>query len=181
MLSVDKFHRAQIILFADLPAVVNVKKCFALGDHRMVMPFCATDRQRSPSVQPSCNCTGKLSCADSRSFVEIPCKSGSPVRRPLRYQADPPVVIGTGEIKEVVALSEAEFVSWFATERNLPGPRFHAGGVQIQRFLKFRASFVSFAHGPQRPRSSCTQVRAFWIHLHGAVQCPQSVFNSALA
>src|SRR5205823_8379195 len=58
-------------------------------------------------------------------------EAGGPVRRPLRKQTDPSVVIGTRKIKEVVVLAEAHFVFWLAAGGNQSGPRFHTGGVQI--------------------------------------------------
>src|ERR1700687_14933 len=145
MLSVNKFRPAQKIRFAGFPSMIGVKKSLALRDHRIVMTCRATDRQGSPSGQASRNGARKLPCADSRSLVETSREACRPVRRPLRYQADPSVVIGTREIKEVVVLSEEHFVSWFAADGNQPGPRLRAGGVRINGFLKFHTRFASFA------------------------------------
>src|SRR6266852_4837841 len=106
MLSVDTFHRAQKIRFAGLPSMVDVKKSRALRDDGVVKPCCATYRQSSPSGQASRNGAGKLSGADSRPLVETSRDTCGPLRRPVRCQADPSVVIGAREIKEVVVLPE---------------------------------------------------------------------------
>src|SRR5260370_26615256 len=135
MLPVDKFHRAQKIRFADFPSMVDVKKSLALRNDRIVMPCCATYRQSAPSGHASRNGAGKLSGADSRPFVKTSREACGPVRRPLRCQADPSVVIGTCKIKEVVVFAETHIVSWFAAHGNQASPRFHAAGIQIQRLL----------------------------------------------
>src|SRR5438552_18209632 len=107
MLCVRKVHRAHKIDFADLPSMVGVKKSFALRDHRLVMPGCATDRQCSPSVLASSNGPGELPAADFCSLVETSREAGGPVRRPLRPQTDPSVVIGTRQLKDDVVLPDA--------------------------------------------------------------------------
>src|SRR5258708_35716889 len=131
MLAVNKFHRAQKIRFAGLPSMVDVKNSLALRDHPIVIPCCATGRQSPPSVETSRYGARKPPCADSRPLVETSREACGPVRRPLRYQADPSVVIGACEIKEVVVLAEAHFVSWFAAHGNQPTPPFHAAPIQI--------------------------------------------------
>src|SRR5260370_9813961 len=118
MLPVDKLQRAQKIRFADLPSMVDVKKSVALRNDRFVLACCSTYRQSAPSGRAYRNGAGKLSGADSRPLVETSREACGPVRRPLRSQADPSVVIGAREIKEIVVLAEAHFVSGFAAHGN---------------------------------------------------------------
>src|SRR6266446_9094780 len=160
--------------------MIGAKERFALGDHPVVAPCRATNRQGSPSEKASRRSAGKLSCLDSGSLVETSSEAGGPVGRPLRHQAYRSIVIGACEIKEVVVLAEPQFVSWFAPHRNQPGACFHAGGVQNQRFLKLHSSFVSLADGAQRPRSGRVQVRSLRVKLHGTVQRLQCIARSSL-
>src|SRR5713226_5055702 len=163
MLSVHKFQGAHEIAFTDFPSAVGLKKSFAPGDHGIVVAFRATYCQSSPARLASRNCAGKLPRVDSCALVETAREARGPVRRPPRDKAYRSVVIGAREIKEVVVLAEPQFVFWFAAHGNQPRARFRAGGVQIQRLLKFLSSLASFAHRAQCARSSGVKVRAFRI------------------
>src|SRR6266403_3299007 len=145
MLRVQEFHGTHEIVFTGLPSMVDVKKGFALGDHRIVMPCRAACGKSSPPVRASGNGAGKLSRADSCPLVETSREVCAPMLRPLRCQADPSGMIRTCEIKEIVVLGEAQFVFGFAAKGEQPGLRLGARGVQIERVLIFYSCFDCFA------------------------------------
>src|SRR6266481_2274855 len=181
MLSVIKFDRAHKIRFTGFPSVVEIKENFALRNHGVVAALCAAYRQSSPTVLASGNCPGKLPCVSSRSFVKTAREASGPVRRPRRYEAHRSVVIGAREIEDVVTLAEPQLVFWLPANRGQPRACLRAGWVQSKSLPKFAAGLASFARGAQCPRPRSVKVSAFWIELHGGVECPQSLFCFSFA
>src|SRR5260370_10610939 len=181
MLSVIKFNPAYEIRFTGFPSVVEIKESLALRNHGVVAAFCGAHLQSSPTGLPSGNCARKLSCASSRSFVKTAREASGPVRRPRRYKAHRSVVIGAREIEEVVTLAEPQLVFWLSANRGQPRACFRAGRIQIQSLQKFAAGLASFARRAQCPPPRTVKVSAFWIELHGGVECPQSLFCFSFA
>src|SRR6266852_9628735 len=110
MLPVHDFHPADEIRLAALPSMVHIKKGFALGDHRVVMSDRAAHGQRSPFGLAPGNASRKFPCAGAATLVKTPGNARGPMRRPLRREARPFVVIRTREIEKVVVLAEPQFV-----------------------------------------------------------------------
>src|SRR5438270_5150414 len=100
------------------------------------MAHCAAYGNRSPFWLTPRNRTSKLPGTVSLSLMKTCGDTRSPLGCPPRCQVHPLVMIGAGEIKEFITLSEPQFVFSFRSDGYQARARFCTRQVQIQCIFK---------------------------------------------